>query len=219
MSLRMKLWALRRTLGLSPTQKLFRELKRRGVDLASLDAVEMFAHTGFLHTKDYQPLVRSLEAWELDPSKEPELKQNLPGATVRITDTYQEVRTTPRRFGLVLADAPDCCHGLHDEYCEHFDILPELFRIVTASPVLILNVMPGEGQPSHRIPPQSAKHRERRRVFYGTEHPERIPVAEMLPAYKRIIETHGFIIDWYFSAPRTRDGRLHYLVMKLQSRR
>src|SRR5689334_5220788 len=104
----MILWSLRRTLGLSPTQQIFRELRRRGVRLNELEALELFAHSGFLHTKDYLPQVASLEAWEIDPRYEEPLRHNLPGAQVKITDSYREIRKTPRKYSLIVVDAPDC---------------------------------------------------------------------------------------------------------------
>jgi hypothetical protein len=44
MSMRTLLWSLRRALGFSPMQQVFRELERRGVRLNELRALEPFAH-------------------------------------------------------------------------------------------------------------------------------------------------------------------------------
>src|SRR5262249_44333554 len=142
-----------RTLGLSPTQQIVRELQRRGVRLHELHALELFAHSGFLHTRDYQPWVASLEAWEIDPKQEAALRRNLPGAEVKITDSYQEIRRTMRKYSLIVIDAPDCVHGGDGQYCEHFSMLPEVFRVASDSAVLLMNVMPGypNGKPNGRV--------------------------------------------------------------------
>lgn len=213
------LWSLRRTLGLSPTQQVFRELQRRGVPLHELQALELFAHSGFLHTRDYQPRVAGVEAWEIDPKQEAALRHNLPGAEVKITDSYQEIRRTPRKYGLIVIDAPDCVHGGDGQYCEHFGMLPEVFRAASDSAVLLLNVMPGypNGKPNGRVLFTDA-HLEHRRRFYGTDHPEKLPCEDMVPTYRKLIEANGFELEWYVSRPRTRDGRLHYLAMKIKRR-
>lgn len=201
---------------MSPTQKVFNEFKKRGVPLKEMRALELFAHSGFLHTKDYQHLVASLEAWELDPKQEAPLRQNLPGADIKITDSYQEIRKTPHKYGLIVMDAPDCVHGLNGEYCEHFQIISEVFRVLTDSPVLLMNVMPGAASGGPAQPNFSQAHLEHRRRFYGTDHPDKVSYEEMLPVYKKLFEANGFELEWHLFRPRTQDSRLHYCAMKIR---
>jgi hypothetical protein len=199
-------------------QRVLRELERRGVRLGGLSALELFAHSGFLHSKDYLPRVARLEAWELDPGQEAALRRNLPGAEVKITDSYEEIKKTPRVYGLILLDAPDCVYGDRDQYCEHFLMLPEVFRVAEDSTVLVMNVMPGtrSGTANGRLFTEA--HLEHRRRFYRTDHPEKLALADMLPVYREQVDAHGFELEWHFSLPRTRDERLHYLVLKVKRR-
>ena len=44
---------IRRGLGMSPTQMVFNEMKKRGVNVKSLNALEVFGGSGDYHTKDY----------------------------------------------------------------------------------------------------------------------------------------------------------------------
>jgi hypothetical protein len=211
------LWSLRRTLGLSPTQQVFRELSRRGIRLNELQALELFAHSGFLHTKDYLPQVASLEAWEIDPHQEEALQHNLPGAEIKITDSYQEIKRTTRKYNLIVLDAPDCVHGDNGQYCEHFSMLPEVFPIAQDSTILILNVMPGDlNGKAQRGRWFTDAHLQQRRRFYATEHPETVSLPDMIPVYRNLVETNGFELEWCFFHKRTRDGRLYYLVLKLR---
>ncbi len=212
------LWAFRRALGLSPMQQVMRELERRGVRLKEMEALEVFAHSGFLHSRDYYPYVAHLEAWELDPAQEAALRRNLPGAEVKITDSYEEIRKTPRKYQLILLDAPDSVYGDRGQYCEHFFMFPEAFRVAADSAVLILNVVPGYPNGTARPSQFTAKHLDYRHRFYGTDHPARLPIADMIPVYRRGIEAHGFELEWHFSLPRTRRGRVHYLVLKIKRR-
>ncbi len=219
MSIRDTVWALRRSLGISPTQKLFREIRRRGVKLDALDALEMFAHTGFLHTKDYHPLVGSLEAWELDPEKEPELRRNLPGATIKITDAFQEIRKVTRKYSLLVVDVPERCESDGQVYWEHYEVLPDVLRAATDSALLLINVRPGRnGGEFRKCPPFPDGLLQRRKEFFGTDHPEFIPITDMIPAYRRLLGANGFELEWYFSMPRVFSNCIHYLPMKIRKR-
>src|SRR5262245_28711989 len=76
-------WEVRRKLRLTAMFGLMREFKRRGINLSSLRALEMFGGTGWLHTIDYASRVASSEVWEINPALAPELHENLPNTTVK----------------------------------------------------------------------------------------------------------------------------------------
>jgi hypothetical protein len=181
-----------------------------------LEALDMFAHTGSLQTKDFHPLVKSLEAWEVNPQRESELRRNLPGATIKITDSFQEVRNTTGRYDLVVLDPPACAYGDQRQYVEYFEILPAALGVLKDRATVIFNVIPGG---VHEAPGGryefSADHLERRRAFYGTDRPERLTPEEMLPAHRALVETHGFTLDWHYAAPRIWNGRLWHVVLHL----
>src|SRR5262249_40144277 len=121
------------------------------------------------------------------------------------------------KYNLIVVDAPGEAHGSNGQHWEHFDILPDVLRVAREWAVIIVNVMPGrDGRGTMRRAPLAAAHLERRRAFYGTDHPECIPIEDMIPAYRRLIEAHGFQLEWYFSRQRTLNRRFHYLVLKVK---
>jgi len=201
------LWSLRRALGLSPTQRVFRDLRARNVPTGDLAALEFFGRTGFLHTVDYARQVSSLEVWEIDPAHEPDLRRNLPGAAVRIVDSFDELKRTPRKFNLLVVDNPVCVYGGH---CEHFDIFPDIFRVAMDSSILILNAAPN---PS---PPTEAAHLASRRAFNKTDRPENVPFDRMMKVYREIVQAAGFALEWHFFRRRTHATRVYYIVLKIQ---
>ena len=211
-------WQLRRTLRLSPTQKLFREFSRRGVVLSRMDALEMFGADGLLHTVDYYPLVRSLEIWELKDQYLAGLHQNFPQARIKITDSFREIQTTTNKFDLIVADGPCNVVGPNREYCEHFELMTDfLFRVANNSSVIVLTVVP---DPVRHIPTIGetetySEYLERRRKFYGTDHPELIAVDDMVPAYRRAVEANGFRLDWHVSIRRTIRTGVYYMGLKV----
>lgn len=207
-------WSLRRRLHASPMQRLFRELGRRGVPLKSLDALEMFGGDGGRHTIDYQPLVHSIEVWEVDGSYEASLRKNLPGGRIKITDSFREFQTTAGTYDLIVIDSPGGLYGPDLQYCEHVEAFtPSLFRIARESAVFILSIFPDLR--SAEESPALRERLSRRGSFYGTTHPELLEVSEMVSAYQRIANAAGFRIQWHFSLRRTVRSKVYYLAMNV----
>ena len=74
--------------------------------LSEADALELFAREGDWQTVSYASHVKTIEAWEIDSQFHEALKRNLPYAKIKITDTWKEIKTTPRKYDLIVADAP-----------------------------------------------------------------------------------------------------------------
>ena len=92
-------------------------LEAHGYSLQNMDALETFGRDGSWHTMDYAPLVKTMEAWELQPQYIQALAANLPGATIRQTDPIQLAAQSrfwsgltdgwpAGRFDLVVVDNP-----------------------------------------------------------------------------------------------------------------
>lgn len=203
-------WSFRRMVQLSPMHGVLRTLRRRGLPLGQMDALEAFGGDGSRHTLDYFKSIRSLKVWEVDPLHAVSLKRNLPGASVSIVDSFREVKSTELTFDLVVVDCPASQFGPDHRYCEHFDFFnADLFRVLRESAVLILNVLPEQ----EGLPP---KHLSRRGNFYGTNHPATLSVDEMVRAYRSILNANGLELEWHFRQLRTIRSQVHYLVLKVR---
>lgn len=212
------IWALRRGLRLSPMQELFRELKRRGVPLGQMDALELFGADGLRHTLDYYHSVRSLEIWEMDDKYLPGLRKNFPNARIKITDSFKEIESTSNTYNLLVSDEPGQVFGKSQEYCEHFELLTKhLCRVARPSTLIILNAVPDplRQSPDANRYPTYPGYLEKRGKFYGTDHPDQISIAEMIPAYRRVLSVNGFNLDWYVNVRRTIRGGVNYLALKV----
>jgi hypothetical protein len=211
-SLRDVLRSSRRLLGLSPMQKVLRELEARQVDLASLRVLELFGGTGKFHTLDFASRVSSLEVWEIDSRLEGPLKRNLPGAVIRIVDSHSEIKRTGERFDLVIVDNP---MSIYDGYCEHFDLFPDLFRLARDEAILLLNVIPSLPPAARKKYPYIFNEEQcsRRLRFYGTEEVENLSWEQMVSAYRRHAGRAGFALEWSFSVRR---HFVYYLCLKIR---
>ena len=125
-------------LHLYPVYDVFRAINRR-FPLKGCAALEAFAFTGAWQTRAFKKYPAYLEAWEIDGTCLPELKKNLPGATVRITNSFEEVLRCDKKFDLINVDTHQ---GLFGSYCENFEFFPLLFRVAKDECMVNLNVIP-----------------------------------------------------------------------------
>lgn len=196
----------RRFLKLSPMFKVLRELKRRGIKLDELHALEIFGYTGEFHVKDYAPYVASLEVWEIDPKCESTLKKNFPSATIKITDSLKEIKTTPKKYNFIIADL-----------CQHYEVFPDCFRVAMDDAILVTDIIPQLTETSERCYQNQfeADELERRSNFYRTDHPKNLTFEEVIKAYEELCRANGFNMEWHFTVRRT---KVYYLVMKVKRR-
>lgn len=202
---------LLRTTGLTPLRRVMRLLAERGVRLSELTGLEVFGGTGKLDTLDYVTMIASLDIWEIDPALEVVLKHNVPSARVKITDSYDEVRRTPNRYSLIVIDNPMSTYG---KWCEHFDLFPGIFRLAEDVAILIVSVTPEIDEAVRKSYPYMFNEKQLacRKVFYRTDTPEKVSIAEMVSIYEGHAKNSGFEVDWWFAQKRT---HMYSLVMHI----
>ncbi len=198
-------------MGMTPMRRVMCHLAKKGVRLDELVGLEVFGGTGTLDTLDYATKIAALDIWEIDPALEKVLKRNLPTAYVVITDSYEEVARTSKKYNLIVVDNPMSTYG---KWCEHFDLFPAVFRVAKDTAVLIVAVTPAIDQKVRESYPYMFNERQlkSRRAFYKTNTPERVSFEHMAAIYEEHARNSGFKIDWYFAQKRT---HMFYLVMSI----
>jgi hypothetical protein len=145
------------------------------------------------------------------------LRRNLPGAEIKITDSFAEVARCERTYDLIVVDNPI-------GELEHFDLFPHLFRLASQDAVLVLLVTPEADARTraHYNGVMGRNQLERRREFYATDEPEHIPLERMVQRYGQLAGECGFALRWAFSVQRSelfgvvpRPLSLHYLVVSI----
>ena len=130
--------SVRRTLKLSPMHNIFRSLKRYDFMPETFTTLEIFGWNGEIHGLDLASIVPKMEIWEIEPKWKAELKRKFPKAEVKITDSYKEIRQTSRKFDVVIVDNP----YVSGNHYEHFDLFPDIFRVLNDTAVIVLIVIP-----------------------------------------------------------------------------
>ena len=192
-------------IGLDPFLWVVHELRKRGVQVEKLHGLDVFGGGAADTTRAHAASVGSIEVWEVRTSLEAQLRRNLPPrAVVKIVDSYEEARQTDKRFDLIVVDNwPGIDHTGH---CEHFDILPLVFRLAKDEAIVILNILTHLDKHFTRVqvnPPLFCEeHLRRRREFYGVDQPEDIPIEKMIETYQSTAARNGYRINWYFAKRR-----------------
>lgn len=202
-------------LKLYPIYKVVKEISKREPG-KRYRMLECFSNTGEHQMPAYIKLAESIEAWEILPVHEKALRKNLPPhATVRITNSIEETDKCQRKFNWIVMDAHMERFGPNKEYCEHFDILPKIFRLCMDEAVLIFNVIPECPTRWNKKYPEifGPEHLERRNKFYNVPDSRNLSYDFFQTFYKKLASEHSFQTQWMFFHQR---HLLHYAVMKIK---
>jgi hypothetical protein len=202
----------RKYLKFGPMNKVIFEFNKRGVKLRNLCALEVYGALGDRHTIDYAKKVKSLDVWENDSNCYSALRKNLPSAIIKITDSYNEIKRTKRKYDLVVIDNPLVTHSRH---CEHFDLFPDIFRILNNEVILIINFSAVLLDDAKKDCPSILDDLqiEKRKEFYNTDDPFNISFDRIVNTYQSLFNNNGFNVDWFFK--QTRTPYISYIVFKL----
>jgi hypothetical protein len=180
--------------------------------LQNKELLEAFANTGEHQAPAYYSYTSYFEAWEIEEKFKDSIQKNLPKAVVKITNSIEEIKRVNRKFDIIVLDAHMGVFG--EKYCEHFDILPNVFNAAKDDVLIILNVMPyaEEHWRKKYTTVFDEKHLSRRRDFYGNAFDvNNCTYDEMIAFYKDFFKKHNYQIDDYFFHQR---HLLHYLAIK-----
>ena len=199
-----------RTARITPIFQIFQQLQRDGFASKTMHALELFGCDGEHHTRDIAAAVGQLTIWEYASHYEPILKRRFPQATVKITDSYQELANTAQKFDVVIADNHIGQVGGH---YEHFDIFPAVFDVLADRAVIITNVVP-------LVDSADSDWLARRRAFYSAEDGASITFAEMSRTYGQLASSYGWRPERIYYKRRWRfnitDSPFYYCVIQLR---
>lgn len=178
---------------------LIKKLEQKGIKFENLNALEVFGRGGDWHTTSYANKVKYLEIWEIDSKWENELKRNLPNAKIKIQDSIRTIYDSNNleKFSFVVIDNPQMLYGPQSEnleplYCEHFEVLKKIDRIVEPDSIIIFNV---NLRPyDYEKWPQWRKRREN---FYVNVDTSNINLDFLLNFYKKFFENMNFSVLFY----------------------
>lgn len=200
-----------RLLEMRPIHKVIRLLKQNNYLLMD-NVLEVFGYKGEYHTLDYVKYVNQLDIWEIQPECEIHLKNNLPRANVKITNSYLEIKQTDKIFDTIIIDNHQ---GTFADKCEHFEIINDCFKKLSQKAVLIVNIIPDMSRNKYKIPyDEKLKYINKRKEFYSHESGISITKVEFQKFYTKLALNNGFTTNHIFIVKR--NYLMAYLVLCLE---
>lgn len=192
-------------IGLSPVMYTIKLLALLDLLPTNIRALEPFGMCGLRKTIDYVERCESLDLFEIEEVFANEARRQIPKADIHVRDSIVAIRNRelPRPdYNLVFIDNPT---GVYADYCEHFEIVPEIFDSLANESILIINVLLDSW-----IDPNDSKLLHRRKQFYSGALET---ATDALKFYRALAESSGMCTT--FSAIVPHPGNFMYLVQKL----
>ena len=187
--------------------------QEHGVNLEDKVALDFFAREGDWQTQYYAEKVEKVYAWEVNPSYEDKLKQNLPNnAVVTIGNSFDLAAQKKNFFDIVVLDNPQGCFGKDDVYCEHFEALETSFKLLKeAGGILIFNIKTEPFNYAEKLEWQN-----RRNNFYSLQDASLLTKEFVIDFYKKYFSDHGYTTKLIFLEKRPQENGLYALAAKIQ---
>ena len=190
-------------------------LEEKGEDISKLNGIEIFGGLG-LNDRIFAESLKNFEIWEIENKLESDLIKNLPNADVKICDSIRILkneRQFVQKYDLILIDNPIGVFGDTLEYCEHFDVIKNIHKLIDKKAIIIFLV---NKRPFFfkKFVKKNELWRKRRREFYGDLNIKDMSTKFLLNFYTELFNNMGFKIDFSKNIPR-HYPHLDYLVYKI----
>jgi hypothetical protein len=173
----------------------------KGLNLKGVKALEVFAREGDWQCSAYADKCKSLECWEINPEYKAGLHKNLPKAKIKICDSIKQIDKCRSRFDFIVVDNPQNIYG---KYCEHFEVIPKIAKILSKNGILVFNV---------NIKPfgKNPKWDKRRKKFYGID-AKKLNLGWLELFYWDLFYQAGYMMSAGIAVKR--NDYLYYLIYK-----
>ncbi len=189
---------LLRVLGIKKVamQQVVQELSKRGIDLKSLEAIELFGRDGGWSTDFISKELYSIDIVEISPEYENILKSKYKDSNIYIDNTYEFIKNKPKKYDLILSDNPASKHG---DYFQHFSLFPNIFNLFNEKTILILNIIPDYSIMKYN--PNKEEESNALKEFYNINS-VKILNNEMIKTYNKLAKENNFLIVDHFVIKR-----------------
>ena len=175
-------------------------------------ALDFFAREGDWQTKYYAKKVKHIHAWEINPSFAKQLRKNLfEYGDVVIGDSFKLADETNIKFDIIVFDNPQGCYGENNSYCEHFEALkfvPKLLNDGGGLVVFNVKLVPWKYD-------DKKEWKKRRNEFYKMKDCSNLSKDFIDSFYNNLFTSQGFKVDFSFMVKRPQEGGLYLYTIKL----
>ena len=184
-----------------------------GIVLANKIALDFFARDGSWQTMHYANKVKKVHAWEIESKYEKSLIKNLPdNSEINIGDSFSLSEGVEDFFDMVVIDNPQGCFGKTGKYCEHFEAIEVVSRVLKKNGGLIIfNVKtePFNYETNHQW-------QKRRNDFYSLEDCSFLSNDFILDFYRNYFSKKGYDVTLSFMTHRPQETGLWAMTMGVE---
>ncbi|MBF0186776.1 MAG: class I SAM-dependent methyltransferase [Magnetococcales bacterium] len=132
--------------------------------------------------------------FDLDQAAIDTFRKNHPDATIKNQDSVEWLRTLEegsQECSLIFIDNPLSIYGENGAYCEHFETLENVHKLVGHSTTLVVNVVP---RPYGATSPENAPWMARRCDFYGCDDASDLACDKLMEIYTGKFAANGISV-------------------------
>jgi hypothetical protein len=201
--------------------QLFWLLESYGHRLDSIVALDPFSGSGLLMSHTYLRVCHHADLWEIEPQKARQAKRLGANVTVHCGDSIEAVQCGDNRLGdynfIMLDNNIGGCYGPDRRYCEHFEMIPAIFRYLRKGnrAVVVVNYVPDVDRLAadpRFVPDNLEEHLRRRQEFFQTTG-RAVRPAQAAARYAEAAGDSGWTLAHYGIVPR--NAVLNFLVLML----
>ena len=204
------------------SKKLFRiksesiiDFLENKIDLENFKAIEIFGGEG-VNDSIFSKYAKYFEIWEIDSSLESELNKNVPNAKIKFCDSIKTLNENNDFgfFDLILIDNPMSVFGEKLEYCEHFDVIKNIEKLIDKEAIVIFLV---NKKPffSKKLKKKNILWRKRRQEFYGKVDTNNMSIQFLSSFYTELFRSIGLNTIFSNIIPR-HSPHLDYFIFMLR---
>jgi hypothetical protein len=193
----------------TPMDMVILTLKAYNILPKPLIALDLFGGHGLLVTADYVPYCDYFEMWEIIPLYAKFAKRFLPKAVVNVGDSIKAVKEGKllrRDYNFIVIDNPQGIFNEATEYCEYFDLFPEIFNYIDVKKTFFVTNASLDVEEYIKTHPyfsaQLDKWLKKRKEFYNMD-AKKIYPEQLEKILRDKFKNWGVKVKKYFFIPRT----------------
>jgi len=180
-------------------------------NILELHALELFCGDGKHYSAKFSKYCKSFTGCDIDEQNESMFYKNIPCGEFIEGDSVVMVKTSyftklDKNFNIISMDAPLCIFG--NSYCEHFDIITQMKRLITTKCIIAFNIVMQPYTPSGGMNP---KWIERRNKFYNTNDSLNLDLDYVFHFYCELFKSQDIIVHEMHIMPRAKKDKIDFL--------
>ena len=183
------------------TKKSLNSILNNIDDIENKKSLDIFAREGDWQTKIFIDMVNYNESWEINSTFVENFKLNYPTYKIICRDSIKYINESNEnevdKFDIVIVDNGLNCYGSDNQYCEHFDVIDNIYKFFNNNVFVILNVVSSPFNYEKCLEWKNA-----REIFYESKNTDNLSIEFLTDFYKNKFFNMGYKSKNLYIEPR-----------------